>query len=223
MSTSKARSRPAPRAVAYHHGDLRNALIEATIELIPESGVPGLSLREVSRRAGVSHAAAYRHFRDKEALLAAVAEAGFAMLAQALQSAAKSAGPEPLTQLQIVGVAYVDFALRHPAHLHVMFGGAIGSFDDFPSLQLQARAARSTLHEVIVALRRTGEAVGVAEEVVEAAAWSIVHGLSVLLADGQLRGPEGKALPRSAQMHLAQTVTRLFCAGLDANDDETGR
>ncbi|HZT02876.1 MAG TPA: TetR/AcrR family transcriptional regulator [Steroidobacteraceae bacterium] len=217
MSTSAPRSRSGrSRGRSYHHGDLRNALIEATVELIPAAGVRGLSLREVARAAGVSHAASYRHFRDKESLLAAVAETGFSNLGEALRRAAQSAGPDPVAKLQAAGVAYVEFAMRHPAHLHVMFGGAIGSFDRYPTLLASARAARAELHEVVAEISRKGSAGEAEEEVLEAAAWSIVHGLSVLLADGQMRRQDGTQLSRRAGLSLAQAVTQLFCAGLAA-------
>lgn len=215
MSTSAPRPHSGrSRGRAYHHGDLRNALIEATVGLIPATGVRGLSLREVARAAGVSHAASYRHFRDKESLLAAVAEIGFAALGEALRRAAQSAGPDPIATLQAAGVAYVEFAMHHPAQLHVMFGGAIGSFDRYPTLLASARAARAELHEVVMRIKRKGPAREADEEVLEAAAWSIVHGLSVLLADGQMRRKDGTQLSRRAGLSLAQAVTQLFCAGL---------
>jgi hypothetical protein len=96
-----------------------------------------------------------------------------------------------------------------------MFGGAIASFDRYPALQLKARAAHAELHEVVAQIKRKGKAPEADEEVLEAASWSIVHGLSVLLADGQMQCKDGTQLSRSAQMSLAHAVTRLFCAGLD--------
>lgn len=218
MSTSKPPPRAARRSKrTYHHGDLRNALIEVTLALIPTTGVRGLSLRDVARRAGVSHAASYRHFRDKESLLAAVAEAGFLSLAQALRRAADAAGPEPIAKLQAAGMAYVEFAVNHPSHLHVMFGGAIGSFDHYPALRLKASAALSELRAVITQLKHKGKVPDADAEVVEAAAWSIVHGLSVLLVDEQLRCQDGTPLSKRAQIGLAHAVTRLFCAGLSSS------
>jgi len=191
----------------YHHGDLRNALIRATLELIPETGVRQLSLREVARRAGVSHGASYRHFQDKEALLAAVAEQGFNELASTLRAAAQSAAADPIAKLQAAGVAYVEFGMSHPQHLQVMFGGAIADLDAHPALQLATETAHNELRVVVAEiLRGSASHSGVNEEVVGAAAWSIVHGLTVLLADGQLRSVDGKS--------LAAAVTTLFCDGL---------
>lgn len=214
MSTSRSPRRPARQTRAYHHGDLRNALIGATLELIPQTGVRELSLREVARRAGVSHGAAYRHFQDKESLLAAVAEQGFNGLALALRAAVQSSAGDPITQLQAAGVAYVEFGIRHPEHLRVMFGGAVADFEEHSALKLAAASAHDELRAVVAGIVRGTTSPAVAEEVVGAAAWSIVHGLTVLLADNRLRGPEGKSLSQQSQLSLAAAVTGLFCRGL---------
>lgn len=214
MSTSRLPRRGARQARSYHHGDLRNALIGATLELIPRTGVRELSLREVARRAGVSHGAAYRHFQDKESLLAAVAEQGFIELALALRTAAQSSDGDPIAQLQAAGVAYVEFGIRHPQHLQVMFGGAIAHFEDHPALKLAASSARDELRAVVTRIVGATTARGVTEEVVGAASWAIVHGLTVLLAEGRLHGPEGKSLSQPSQLSLAAAVTGLFCNGL---------
>lgn len=198
----------------YHHGDLRNALIGATLELIPEVGVRQLSLREVARRAGVSHGACYRHFQDKESLLAAVAEQGYNELALDLHTAAQSSPRDALAKLQAAGVAYVEFGIRHRQHLQVMFGGAIADFDAHPALKLAAQNAHHELEVVVTEIVRGGTAVGFGAEVIGAAAWSIVHGLTVLLAEKQLHGPDGKSLSQHGQLSLAAAVTGLFCSGL---------
>ena len=217
MSTSKLthRVRRLERR-PYHHGDLRTALISATLELLSTTGVRELSLREVSRRAGVSHAASYRHFPSKESLLAAVAEQGFDQLTEALRSSVKSARQVPVAKLRAAGVAYVGFGLQHPQHLTVMFGGAIAHFDDYPALKAAARNAQDQLRAVVRAVLLQGAAIGAADEdTVEAAAWAIVHGLTVLLVDGQIQAPEGSSLTRHQQMRLAGAVTTLFCDGLE--------
>src|SRR5882762_5264430 len=175
MSTSTSSRRPAKAGKrAYHHGDLRKALIQTTLGLIPATGVRELSLREVARTAGVSHAASYRHFPNKESLLAAIAEEGFSMLADALREAAASSGSSAIAKLEAAGVAYVDFGTRHPHHLQVMFSGAIARFDDHPGLQTAARVAHEALQGIVAETVRTG-AIHADEQVLEAAAWSIVH------------------------------------------------
>src|SRR3982074_3363797 len=108
-----------PKA-AYHHGDLRAALVRAAIELLEESGETELSLRAVARRAGVSPAAPYRHYADRESLISAVAAVGYRELAQRLAAAHPS--PSTPEQLASVAIAYVQFALERPALFRLMFG-----------------------------------------------------------------------------------------------------
>jgi AcrR family transcriptional regulator len=104
----------------YHHGNLQEVLLEAAISLISEAGPAGFTLREVARRAGVSHNAPYRHFRDKDALLAEVAAQGYEELTKAMaQAAARQI--DALESLKRAGLAYVSFALRRPEHFTVMF------------------------------------------------------------------------------------------------------
>src|SRR5258706_6042474 len=110
MSTS------ARKKSAYHHGDLRAALLRSAADLLEDQGPGGVLLREVARREGVSHNAPYRHFPDRDALLVALATEGFAILAERLKA---SAGKED-------AVAYVRFALEHPHRFRLMFGGQIG-------------------------------------------------------------------------------------------------
>ena len=104
---------------SYHHGDLEAALIRSAGKILEKEGLDALSLREVARQAGVSHNAPYRHFAEREALLAALAAKGFEMLAQAQQAAAAKGG------LRAMGEAYVLFALEHPQRFRLMFGGQV--------------------------------------------------------------------------------------------------
>src|SRR4051794_27635084 len=106
----------------YHHGDLQRALVDAAVALLAEGGAAAVTLREVARRAGVTHAAPYRHFADKAALLAAVAEEGFRALHDAVARAGAEAPDDPLARLAASGQAYLRFAMSHPAHYRVMFG-----------------------------------------------------------------------------------------------------
>src|ERR1700739_1730974 len=108
----------------YHHGNLRETLLRGAVRVIAEVGPAAFTLREVARRAGVSHNAPYRHFRDKDALLAAVAAQGFKELTQAMQEAG-ARHSNPLAKLKQSGVAYVSFAVRRPEHFTVMFDAPV--------------------------------------------------------------------------------------------------
>lgn len=172
MSTSE----PADR---YHHGDLRRALVEAALQLLAEGGTEALGLRELARRVGVSASAPYRHFRDKQALIQAVAAAGFEMFLEAVEGA--KAGVAPEEQLGAMAEAYVHFALRYPRLYKLMFSSELGKFED-KALRRAADAAYASL--AVAAAKQDPDSPG------EAAigAWAFVHGLSMLLLDEQLLG-----------------------------------
>jgi len=149
----------------YHHGDLRAVLLAAAAKIIEKEGLAGLSVREAARRAGVSHNAPYRHFPDRDALLAALAANSFELLRRATQD---QSGRE-------LGVAYVRFALEHPGRFRLMFGARL-PVDHHRELRLR-------VEEVFAGL-------GADAEIAAAAAWSLVHGLARLLLDGHLEGDE---------------------------------
>ena len=107
----------------YHHGDLRAALLEAALDIITESGPQKLTIREVARKAGVSHTAPYRHFANKDDLIVAVVKQGFELMSQTMLEKKTAAEPDPISQFAASGTAYVDFALQHPAYYRVMYSG----------------------------------------------------------------------------------------------------
>jgi AcrR family transcriptional regulator len=197
--------------VGYHHGDLPRALVDAALELIGRHGVRALTLRAAARRAGVSQAAPYRHFADKDALLAAVAEEGFRLLTAAMRETAQADGGDPLSRFRGLGLGYVSFAAGHPAHFRVMFGREIVERPPHPGLQAAGGAAFELLVDAIrdcqqAGIVRPGDPVALA-----VSAWSAVHGLSALVVDGQLDrdGPPDVAA-------LAHAVTADLFLGLAA-------
>jgi AcrR family transcriptional regulator len=194
----------------YHHGDLRRALIEASLALIAEEGFSALTLREVARRAGVTHAAPYRHFPDKEALLAAVAEEGFRTMAALMRERMdKESGP--LERLGACGVAYVLFAVQHPAHFRVMFGPHFSKPRDHEGLAKEGGTAFGLLVQSIVQGQEAGLLLEGEPMPLALMAWSQVHGLASLLVDGQLE----QALQKGATAEqLAHLQTRLLLEGL---------
>ena len=162
---------------AYHHGGLPAALIAAARELLAEAGTEALSLRAVARRAGVSAMAPYRHFPDKETLLAAVAAEGFRDFTAALEAADRSVPPERALLEQ--GVAYVRFACAQPALFRVMFGPPRQGMH--PALKHDEAAAFGVL-----AARVAAETPAPQRQGRVLACWSVVHGLASLLIDGQI-------------------------------------
>lgn len=179
-------TKPQVKKESYHHGDLRQALIEGAIALISEKDVGSVSLREVARQVGVSHAAPYRHFADKEAMLAAVAEEGFRGLAAALQAQVEAYPEQPLQQFQVAGKAYVAWGLEHPAHYQVMFGGSQGHPTVYPMLYESAGCAFQVLVGTIARSQTRGKMQPGDPVQMAHIAWAMVHGLVMLMLAGQL-------------------------------------
>jgi len=195
----------------YHHGDLRRALQAAAGDLLEQVGPAALTLREIARKAGVSHAAAYRHFADKEALLAQLAEAGFRELLEESRRAVASSRAGPLGRLEASGRAYVAFGARRPHLLQLMFGAAIGDWSRHPGLV----AASGDLAALLAGIVREGQASGAiragAIGDLTLTAWSLVHGLALLAAGRRIPGATvDEAFVRQA----ARRATRLLIEGL---------
>ena len=190
----------------YHHGDLPRALLDAALHIVETQGTEALTLRAVARLAGVSQAAPYRHFANKEAILAAVAEDGFRSLMTAMRQSVQDCGDLPLARLRAVGIGYVTFATSHPSHFRVMFGRDMADRSAFPALR---QVASDTLAMVVDAIA-DGQRAGLVRSEEPAAdlaltAWSSVHGLSALLIDGVLDRPVAE---------VAEMVTRDLFLGL---------
>ncbi len=174
-----------------HHGDLRRALVLAGLEALEAKGVAALTIRGLARRLAVSHAAPAHHFPDKLALLAAVAAEGFRRFGDALEAAAASAHT-PQERMQRIGLAYVRFALDHPATFRVMFGRELPECGEAPPELAEASARAYGV------LQATVRALATSEEEARAralGAWALVHGAAVLYLDGALRDaiPPGQA------------------------------
>jgi len=167
MDSTNPSSQPL-RARAYHHGDLRNALLDAARHILEEETLAQLSLRAVARRAGVSHAAPYRHFPNHESLLVELAIEGFVELRQELQSAG-SAGDAESDRIAKIGAAYMRFVVRRPELTSLMFGPQLPNRDAFPELGTAADAIGA---EIGAALHDS--ALGLA-------VWAAVHGLAMLI------------------------------------------
>jgi AcrR family transcriptional regulator len=178
---------PVSQKSSYHHGDLRQALIDGAIAIITARDVDSVSLREVARQAGVSHTAPYRHFADKEGLLAAVAEEGFKGLSHALNATLKTKPAHPTLELELCGIAYVEYAIAHPSHYRVMFGAHRGEVDRFPELAQASAAAFG----ILVNLLSEGQVAGALRsgnpDQLAKVVWSMMHGLVMLLLDGQIK------------------------------------
>ena len=203
------RSKPAAKPPSrYHHGNLPQAMLQEAVRTIQREGVDALTLRGVGERLGVSRTALYRHFTDKQALLAAVAAEGFRMLRTALAEAWE-AGGRGREGFDAMGVVYVRFAVTHPSHYRVMFGGVVrpgdkSDSDDPGTNAFQVLLDAITEQQAQGLVRSDDDPRQLALFI-----WAVVHGVAMLALDGMLP-PEvpANALMAFANRHLRTGITR---------------
>jgi len=170
----------------YHHGDLKNALIKAGIQILSKEGLGGLSLRRVAKKAGVSHTAPYAHFADKQALIAAISTEGYHLLYEQLASAVETNQGNPQNMLIEVGWAYVQFALKDPELFKVMFSGVIEQEKDYPDFREISQKNFQLLVGRVKNYQETGLLAPEPADMVAVRLWSLVHGFIMLLLEGQI-------------------------------------
>jgi AcrR family transcriptional regulator len=203
MSTPRERK---PRG-RYHHGNLRRALVDEAVRTIQRAGTDALTLRGVGAALGVSRTALYRHFADKDALLAVVAREGFVSLKAVLDDA-RTRHADLRDQLIEMGSAYVRFAIDHQAHYLVMFGKFLERCKDDPALMADASAAFQALFAMIQDLQRAKMARQGDPLQLSRFVWAAVHGIAMLAINGQL-GPD-----RAAGMALFEQSAPMIRAGI---------
>ena len=196
---------------AYHHGDLRNALVAAAVRLIEQGGEAAFSLREAARDVGVSPNAAYRHFDDKVALMEAAASHGLELLSALMQAAMDRAtngkgGPHlAIARFKAVGRAYVEFAMAHPELFRLMFSGSgVGCLNR--GVVIERPRPSQLLSQSLDALMAEGVLSADRREGAELKAWSVVHGLASLALAGHAALPTGRAWTATIEAALDFTV-----------------
>ena len=171
----------------YHHGDLRQELLDTALKIISEQGLDKVSMRGLGQRLGVSRTAPYRHFEDKSALLCAIAEEGYKELTRVLNLSNQQLTNDSLTRLKNTGIAYVEFAIANPVHYRIMFGNEILESKRTPEL---LKAAGVTFNELLYAVKvcqDEGLVKPLNSYVVANTLWAMTHGISTLLIDGQIQ------------------------------------
>lgn len=181
-SRRRSIAKPAGR---FHHGDLRRALLEAAGQLLERDGPLGVGLRAAARLAGVSQAAPYRHFADKEAMLAALAERGLSELADRLAGAARGASGAA-GALPAIAEAYVSFAAGRPHLFRLMFGPEVADKERYPGVRDAGLRALQVLLDAIAAGQRAGVVRRGDPADLALALWSAAHGAASLVVDGRL-------------------------------------
>ncbi len=194
---------------AYHHGDLHQQAHALALSTVREHGDQAISLRALAKQIGVSPPALYRHFADRESLLAELAISGFDALRLRLREVSPTA---PRQALIGIGLAYVAFAQEEPNLYRLMFGGRVLPRGTHPRLDHAGQAAFQVLEDTVDRARQSGFLKPMPLALMTATAWSLVHGLSLLTIDGHL--PDADAEPR-----LAEGITSLLLEGAIAHSD----
>jgi len=196
----------------YHHGNLREALMSAALSLISEKGAAGFTIAEAARAAGVSPAAPYRHFKDRDALLADIARQGFEVFAKGLSAAWADGQPTPRDAFQRMGRAYLAFARDEPSYFAAMFESGL-SFKNFPALQIESDAAFAVLREGCDALIATLPEDRKPPSMMTALhIWSLSHGIASLFARGD---DARRPIPMDPE-DLLEAAVLIYFDGLSA-------
>ena len=173
-------------AKKYHHGDLKNALIKAGVEILSKEGIEGLSLRKVAQRAGVSHSAPYSHFPDKQSLIAAISTEGFNQLYAELDAAVLAYPKSPKKQLQQGALAYLQFALNNTDTFKIMFSGVLEKEKEYLAFVEISHKTFQRVVDVVRACQEVGIMRATSPEMMAVAAWGQVHGIVSLALEGQI-------------------------------------
>ena len=173
-------------ATNYHHGDLKNALIQAGVKILAREGVSGLSLRKVAKQAGVSHAAPYSHFADKQALIAAISTEGFKQLHVRIEEIISVNKNNPATLLVETAWAYMQFALNEPDRFKLMFSSVLEKEKEYPDYVQYSQQNFSQIVEIVKICQAEKILRTDSPELTTVSVWSAVHGLIMLILEGQI-------------------------------------
>ena len=173
-------------STTYHHGDLKNALIKAGVEILAREGLGGLSLRKVAKQVGVSHAAPYSHFADKQALIAAISTEGFKQLFFQIEEIIKSHYEEPKILLTETAWAYIQFALNEPDRFKLMFSSVLEKEKDYPDFVEISQQNFQQVVKVIEICQQAGVLKPGPATLTSISVWGAVHGLIMLVLEGQV-------------------------------------
>jgi AcrR family transcriptional regulator len=175
-----------PRKKSYHHGDLKNALIKAGADILSREGVSALTLRKVAQKAGVSHAAPYAHFADKQALIAAISTEGYKNLYEQIAQVAERHRADPLRRFVEASWAYVQFALDEPDQFKVTLSGMIEKEQDYPAFVETAKQTFNLVVDIVAQCQAAGILRRGAPDLTAVSVWALIHGFVTLLLENQV-------------------------------------
>jgi len=199
----------------YHHGNLRETLIESALKILEEGTLSDLSLRVLARKAGVSQTAPYRHFEDKDALIVVLKEEGLRKLSEGMLEV-MTAEKDPIVRLQKIGMNYVQFSAKHPGHFKVMFEYELSDFEKYEELCDVSAKGFQYLKETVRECLALPNAKDINLSVAQFSAWAMVHGLSVLLMNKSLMEHvnQDHMVGLGSHNNIAEHVTKLFSESL---------
>ena len=170
----------------YHHGDLKNALIKAGVEILARDGLSGLSLRKVAKQAGVSHAAPYSHFADKQALIAAISTEGFKQLFIQIKAVLTTYQDDPENLLIETAWTYLQFALNEPDRFKLMFSSVLEKEKEYPDFVEISQNNFQQLVEIVELCQQANVLKEGESDLIALSVWGTVHGFISLLLEGQI-------------------------------------
>lgn len=199
-----------PKKKTYHHGDLKNELIKAGVAILAKDGVSGLSLRKVASKAGVSHAAPYAHFADKQALIAAISIEGFRQLYERVNQVVEEYKGKPAKQLKETAWAYVQFAMDDPDRFKVMFSGVLEKEKEYPEFVAESQRNFELVKKIVEANQAAGRLRSGSVDLAALSVWGSIHGLIMLLLEGQISHTilEKKSLRELVEFQLQQIMLK---------------
>jgi AcrR family transcriptional regulator len=192
--------------------DPQRRIVQASVQLIEEAGVGALSMREVARRAGVSHQAPYHHFDDREAILGAIAQEGFRMMSEAFERALEAQEPSLPARITAAFQTYVEFALQNPAHFRVMFRPELVNMENCPGAQAEGDRAFEILQRLVDETVALGVPAHPSKDALLLVFWSVAHGFACLALDGPLT----HKTPEAQRDQQLREVTAAFVAMVEA-------
>ena len=175
-----------PKKKSYHHGDLKNALIKAGADILSKEGVSALTLRKVAQKAGVSHAAPYAHFADKQALIAAISTEGYKKLYEQIAQVAEKYQADPLRRFVEASWAYVQFALDEPDQFKVTLSSMIEKEQDYPAFVEIAKQTFNLVVDIVERCQQAGILRQGAADLTAVSVWALIHGFVTLLLENQI-------------------------------------
>ncbi|MBC7474603.1 MAG: TetR/AcrR family transcriptional regulator [Candidatus Sericytochromatia bacterium] len=219
ISKSKVKKSPVKKVTientknidSYHHGDLKKALLEAGLKILKNDGAHNLSLREIAKVAGVSHTAPYRHFKNKEEIIASLAEEGFILLKNNLEQVIERYRDNPREQIFNAGKVYLKVAIENPEYFNIMFGGFINDQTKYENLEKVSAQAFDRFVYIIRAGQKSEMIREDDPKEITLAIWSMLHGLSTLLINRSLNFLNVDQ--DRYELHLGKIIS-LFVSGI---------